>query len=67
MESAASPSSNPPPVSGGFTCNVCCMHGIIMQCELYMCRIATNSWHLVCSDTLKDGGPTLIYDHQVCS
>lgn len=37
-----------------------------MQCELYMYSIASNTWHLLSSDTLKHGGPTLIYDHQVC-
>lgn len=36
------------------------------QCELYMCSVATNNWQLLSSDTFKDGGPRMIYDHQMC-
>ena len=37
-----------------------------LQNTFYSYCIDTNTWTLISSDTYADGGPQLIYDHQVC-
>lgn len=37
-----------------------------LPCALHIYSIVTNSWHLLSSDTFKDGGPHAIFDHQMC-
>ena len=36
-----------------------------MQCDFYSYSIERNLWTLLSSDTAIDGGPRLLYDHQV--
>lgn len=31
-----------------------------------MYSVVTNKWDLLNEDTFKEGGPNMIYDHQVC-
>ena len=36
-----------------------------VQCSFYLYSIDSNKWHLLSLDTHKEGGPHMIYDHQV--
>ena len=38
---------------------------LLLQNTFYSYCIDTNTWTLISSDTYADGGPQLIYDHQV--
>ena len=38
---------------------------VLLQGDFFSYSIDLNSWTLISSDTFMDGGPRLIYDHQV--
>ncbi|XP_022109692.1 muskelin-like [Acanthaster planci] len=37
-----------------------------LKSDFYVYDIDTNKWLLICEDTGTEGGPKLIYDHQMC-
>lgn len=37
-----------------------------MQSDFYLYDTKTKSWLLICDDTSQVGGPSLIFDHQMC-
>ena len=37
-----------------------------LRSDFFMYDIAACKWTLVCDDTAEIGGPSLIYDHQMC-
>ena len=45
----------------------CWRHVLVLplQSDFYSYCIDTDTWDLLSSDTYSDGGPQLIYDHQV--
>ena len=60
-----SASADLPPVSWSSCSTFSSVHASV-QCELFMCSITANKWCLLSADTSKEGGPRLVFDHQVC-
>lgn len=42
--------------------NIC---SILQQSDFYVYDITSNQWTLISEDTSSEGGPPLIFDHQV--
>lgn len=41
-------------------------HSVNMKNDFYVYDLITNKWSLICYDVALVGGPSLLYDHQMC-
>lgn len=39
---------------------------IFFQSDFYLYDTKAQQWCLICEDTSQDGGPQLVFDHQMC-